>query len=232
MKVKYIKTVLLFAVLSIAGCKIDNYPAPASSLSGNIVDAVTGAKVPEQTLNGGLVQLYQIGYSSNAPNPINSAMHSDGSYNNNLLFDGTYKLVATGPFTYTDTLNVTVKGHTVQDIKVIPNLTVTAVLASKTSTSITLTVNIAQSAAASSQQIARVGAIAGITNSLDVNNYAARTLVNTESMTNADAVAQTYSIVLTGLNPGTTYYVRGGSRTINNGNFYNYAPVFQVTTDK
>ncbi|RDC57364.1 DUF3823 domain-containing protein [Pedobacter chinensis] len=229
MKIHDIKIIALLAIVGFASCKKDNYPAPDASISGNIIDAATGAKVPQQTLNGGLIQLYETTYPN--PTPINSTMNSDGSYANRNIFAGNYRIVATGPFIYQDAIQVTVNGQTTQDIKVVPYLTVTTTLVSKTSTSITVNVKLTQSALSSTQKIALVAAVAGITNSVDYNNYARRESQNTESVTNASIVANTYTFVLTGLKPNTSYYVRGAARTNNNGNYFNYAPVFEVTTN-
>ena len=217
-------------------CKKDNYTAPNASLSGKIVDAATGAIVPQQTLNGAKIQLFQTSYSN--AQPINSSVHSDGSYSNNFIFNGDYKIVAVGPFVYADTIQTTINGATTQDIKVRPYLDVTCEVVSVTNTSITLKVNIKRNAQ-DAPPINRVGVVAGITNSVDYFSFYSNGTDNGKAFQNIDAslpeeevVTKDYIFTLSGLKPGTNFYVRGCARTSNSGGFYNYAPMREVMTDK
>ncbi|MEJ5055979.1 DUF3823 domain-containing protein [Sphingobacterium sp. MYb382] len=223
-------SLLLFTILLLAvGCSKDNYTAPKASLSGNIIRAEDDALVPQQTINGGLLQLFQTDLNEN-PTSINSAFHSDGSYENAMLFDGNYKLVVNGPFFYDDTLRVDVRGATQLDIKVRPYLTLSAEITTVTASSATVTVGVALGANNNAQKIARVGAVIGTTNSLDVNFSSQRFLTNTESQSNVDIVTKQHSYMFTNLTPNTTYYIRGVARTINLGNYYNYAPLITLKT--
>lgn len=219
---------LLFVFLN--ACKKDNYKLPDAELYGNIIDATTGKNVPQQTnVSGGYLQLFQTDYPK--PTAIQTALHVDGSYTRGFMFSGHYKVVPTGPFFYLDTLNVNVNGSTKLDIKVIPYLTVTSELLSKTATSITIRVKVAQPAQ-NTQKIARILAVAATFNTVDVNNYNSnRGLTNTEAIDNAVVVNANYDYTITDLKPGTLYYVRGGGRTINTGSYYNYAPMLAVTTN-
>jgi hypothetical protein len=217
-------------VILISACKKDNYKSPDAELSGNIIDITTGKNVPQQTnVGGGYLQLFQTDYPK--PSAIQTALHTDGSYMHSFLFNGNYKIVPTGPFFYLDTLNVKVNGLTKIDIKVIPYLTVTCALLGKTSTSITVRVNVAQPAQ-STQKIARVLAVAAPFNTVDVNNYTSnRGLTNTEALDNATIVNTSYDYTISQLKPATHYYVRGGGRTINAGSYYNYSSMLEVTTN-
>lgn len=223
-------SLLLFAIVLFAvACSKDNYTAPKASLSGNIIRAEDGTLVPQQTINGGLLQLFQTDLNEN-PTSINNAFHSDGSYENTMLFDGNYKLVVNGPFFYDDTLRVDVRGATQLDIKVRPYLTLSAEITTVTASSATVTVGVALGANNNAQKIARVGAVIGTTNSLDVNFSSQRFLTNTESQSNVDIVTKQHSYMFTNLTPNTTYYIRGLARTINTGNYYNYAPLITLRT--
>ncbi len=219
------------------GCKKDNYEAPNASISGRIVDSSTGKNVPQQSLNGAKIRLYQLGYGTLIPQPISSSVNADGSYVNNFIFNGKYKLFADGPFFLTDTIfSLNINSNTKQDLKVQPYLTLTCEVVSKTTTSITLRVNTKRSVG-NTQKIARVGAVAGLTVAVDVNNYYnvdasnnGRPLVNTEADGDAAIEAKNYDFVIERLKPNTLYYVRGVARTINNGNLYNYTNIVEVTT--
>lgn len=231
-KINILASLLMAATL--CACEKDNYKAPDASISGNIVDAA-GKNVPLQTLNGSLLQLYQTTYAK--PEPINAAIHSDGTYANSFIFSGNYKIVVTGPFVYRDTLNVNINGNLRQDIKVQPYLAVTCEVVGKTATEISVKVKIKRDAQ-NGQKIARVAVVAGLSNSTDINVYYnvdnagnGRVLENTEGLADDAAEAKEYLFKLTKLNPKTKYYVRGCARTINPGSFYNYATMLEVTTD-
>lgn len=227
---KKILILLLFVTLLTGACKKDNYEYPESELSGNLLDAETGLNVPQQiNAGGGYLQLFQTDYPK--PSAIQTALRVDGSYTRAFIFDGNYKVVPTGPFQYIDTLSVAVNGSSKLDIKVLPYLRISCELQSKTSTSITVRVKVSQ-AAQPAQKIARVLAVAAPFNTVDVNNYAGdRWLTNTETETNSAIVDSVYTYTIGKLKPNTIYYVRGGGRTINTGNYYNYSPMMEVMTD-
>jgi hypothetical protein len=240
MKKNFLYTCALFVMASLffASCERDNYEAPNSQLSGKLINSDTNAPVPSQTLNGGVIRLIQLDYSSAIASPINSAIHSDGSYDNAYIFSGKYKVIAIGPFYYTDTLTVDVKGSTTLDLKVKPYLNVSATVGEVTANSIKLTYTVKSNG--NTQKIARVGAIIGNTLGVDINNYlgnlaANRVLVNTESIANETVNATTYSATFNNLKANTDYYIRAAGRTTPAGNpssYYNYTDVIKVTTSK
>jgi len=111
-------------LLLAASCKKDNFKAPSSSLSGNLV--YNGNPIGLE-YNQVTFQLYQPSYSSTGA--ITGTFAPDGSYSL-LLFDGSYKFTITagrGPFQWKelasggrDTLAITVKGNQKLDIPVVP----------------------------------------------------------------------------------------------------------------
>lgn len=223
------KLFIFLSFLLVVACKKDNYKAPDSELSGNIIDAATGKNVPQQSnVNGGYLQLFQTDYP--APTAIQSAFYPDGSFVRGFIFSGNYKVVAFGPFIYQDTLKVNLNKLAKLDIKVIPYLAFTCEVLSKTSTSITVGVKVSQPSQ-STQKIVEVAAVAAIFNTVDINNYDSRVLRNTQQDSNSAIVNTNYEFTISNLKPGTLYYVRSGGRTVNNGNFYNYSTMMQVTTN-
>ncbi|QQD11646.1 DUF3823 domain-containing protein [Sphingobacterium sp. UDSM-2020] len=219
-----------FLLIGIVSCEKDNYEAPSSSLVGRLVDKQTGNTVPQQTINGGILRLFQTDLSDNAI-AITSYFRSDGTFENKMLFDGNYKVVADGPFFYDDTVSVKINKVTNQDIQVRPFLYVTAELESTTATSAKVKVTTAFGPDNTKQKIARVGIVAGTTNSVDINFFSKRELTNTEQITDKEILETVYSYELKDLKPKTTYYIRGAARTINTGSYYNYAPILTITTD-
>ncbi|RYZ98910.1 MAG: DUF3823 domain-containing protein [Sphingobacteriaceae bacterium] len=117
------KYILYMAVLVLASCKLDNYPAPEAGLSGRFLDAETNEPVGQDLGNGVVVELREHGYNPVTPQGI--AVKADGSYQNKMLFANTYSIVPTaGNFNPIDTQTVVIKGQTVFDFKVTPYLRV------------------------------------------------------------------------------------------------------------
>lgn len=226
-KIKYLG--MFLTIISISACSKDNYDAPSSGLHGYILDESTMEPIPQQTINGAMVQLFQTDLSDNATS-INTAFHSDGSYNNDLLFDGNYKLVVNGPFFYKDTVHVDVQGQTEQDIVVQAYLHVQTDVSEVTATSAKVTLKVDRGEHNPDQKIARLAAVIGNTNTLDVNFFTQRELIDTESMDDAAIEDQEQTYVFDDLEPNTTYYIRGAARTVNTGNYFNYSPVIEITT--
>lgn len=230
MKYKYIKTfAIMIGVLSFTACSKDNYEAPTSSLFGQIIDVETNEPIPQQSINGGTLRLFQTDLVDN-PTSINSTFQTDGSYSNSMLFDGNYKAVIDGPFFYDDTIYVDVRGNKEQNLHARAYLHVNTEVFNVTSTSATVKVSMRLGKDNNEQKIARVAAVIGTTNSLDINFFSQRELINTEAIENSEITSSTYEYTFEGLQPNTTYYIRGCGRTINTGNYYNYAPLIEITT--
>ncbi|WP_212004760.1 DUF3823 domain-containing protein [Chitinophaga sp. HK235] len=225
--------VLLIGSTLLSSCKKDNYPAPDASLQGRLTDVKTNEPVPVQPLNGAVIRYYQIGYSSNNPNPINTAVHHDGSYANNLLFTGKYRVVAEGPFYYKDTLTIDINGNTQRDIPVTPFLKVTATASNITAGSVTVKYSVKHNE--NTRKIARVATIIGTTEGIDVNSYAFNDMQDVQNVPDETIEATTYEKVFTGLKANTVYYIRAAARisgTDNPAGYYNYTPVIKITTSK
>lgn len=123
MKSKFI-TILFGAIcFGALSCKKDNYDEPKSQLSGKFHYKGEAIQVEYDRVP---FDLYQSGFGKTGP--ISSTIAPDGTYSH-VLFDGEYKLVVRsgqGPFYWPqsgagkDTLSITVKGNTTQDIEVEP----------------------------------------------------------------------------------------------------------------
>lgn len=225
-------TFFLLASFLLVSCKVDNYEAPNAHLYGKLIDSQTNLPVPCQRLWGPILSLTQIGYSSGVANPINSVFHADGSYDNAAIFAGKYKVVPVGPFTYTDTLIVDVKGSTLLDIKVKPDMYATVVPETQTATSITFTYKIKSNTA---HQIVQLGAVINETLGIDVyqvlnnDNEAYRIILDTSGIPNTTIDATTYSATFSGLKPNTEYYVRSFG-TIGGPFYWNHSDIIKIKT--
>ena len=122
MKIKYIFFLSIGWALS--SCEHDNYEAPKSILTGDVVYQGEPIHVASNEVN---MELWEPGWQLR--NRIDVTMDQDGSYSAS-LFDAEYKLVfrqnqgpfrmTTNPITNSDTILVNVNGTTVMDIEVMP----------------------------------------------------------------------------------------------------------------
>lgn len=92
---------LLCASASLSACglfEIDNYDAPAETLTGMVVDVATGEPVlTDQGGEGIRVRLLELSYKAD-PAPFDFNCKPDGTFNNTKIFKGNYNVVVDGPF--------------------------------------------------------------------------------------------------------------------------------------
>lgn len=115
---KIISFIAISCLLLLSNCGYDNYDEPKSVFSGRVV--YEGEAIGVRT-NAVRLALFQGGYDFESEIPAHIAQ--DGSFSVS-LFDGEYKLVRVGGAPWeapqNDTLFISVKGNTVQDIPVTP----------------------------------------------------------------------------------------------------------------
>ncbi len=110
--------IMLCCLLAVSSCGYDNFDEPKSMLTGK---AVYNGEAVAVRSGSSEFALFQDGYALHGSIPVYIAQ--DGSYSVN-LFNGEYKLVRMGNAPWErpsgDTIRITVKGNTVQDIPVTP----------------------------------------------------------------------------------------------------------------
>ncbi|MCH7408275.1 DUF3823 domain-containing protein [Belliella sp. DSM 111904] len=108
----------LFALAGMTSCEYDNFDAPESMLTGNVV--FEGEPISVRSA-GVELELWQRGFELFQKIPVHVA--ADGSFSAK-LFDGEYQMTQlnnNGPWINNpDTLHVTVRGNTVVDFEVTP----------------------------------------------------------------------------------------------------------------
>lgn len=124
MKIRFHFIPLLALVALFSACDKDNYPAPKSTLSGQIVYKGEPVGVEDNQVR---LQLWQPGFGKLAA--IDAPIAQDGSYSA-MLFDGSYKMVfpkGRGPFktlvkdaAAKDTVFVNLSGNQKLDVEVMP----------------------------------------------------------------------------------------------------------------
>lgn len=72
----------------ICSCELDNYDAPNAKFYGQIVDSETNEPIPQDLIQGGVVEYVELGYDN--PQIQNVIFKTDGSFRNNLMFSGKY----------------------------------------------------------------------------------------------------------------------------------------------
>jgi hypothetical protein len=95
----YIAVILAFSLSACDLFKLDNYPEPAETLQGEVVDVATGEPVlTDQGSEGIRVRLTETSWGTNVtPNP-DFFCRPDGTFQNTKLFKGTYNIRIDGPF--------------------------------------------------------------------------------------------------------------------------------------
>lgn len=113
---------LLSFIFVFSSCEneIDNMEAPNGGLHGTVYDIDTDQPIPLPVEGSGgvLVSLFEIGTGAAAS--IDFRANADGSYTNNRVFNGYYRVVVDGPFIGVCEGYTTVDGHTQFDLKATP----------------------------------------------------------------------------------------------------------------
>ncbi|WP_164849934.1 DUF3823 domain-containing protein [Mucilaginibacter limnophilus] len=97
---KLIYAGLALALFAVTSCSkdYDNYPEPEETLTGSVVDSETGEGIQtEAGGNGTRIRLDELSYSDN-PTPYYFYSMQDGTFNNNKIFKGHYRVSVEGPF--------------------------------------------------------------------------------------------------------------------------------------
>lgn len=206
-------------ILSLAGCKVDNYEGPNAAITGSIVDNETGELVASGgSVSGTVVRFYQ----DNATQPLNFTTFPDGTFRNKASFTGNYTFTAEGPFTLANTApqSIDVKPVTEVNIPVIPNvrLKIEKVAAGGT----TATYKVTYQKLNGDQDMTEIGISWATYKNPNRIVYAGGSN-QVENITGQDLISGTREYELTGLKPGSTYYLRAFASTDNPGRYYNYS---------
>jgi hypothetical protein len=216
---------LLGCLLYFSGCTLDNYGVADATLTGRIIDVDTNEPMPTQTPNGAIIRMYEYYKNDWSLQPYDIWVKQDGSFENKFVFSGDYRIVAQGPFTAMDAIEMNISGNKTLDIKVIPHLRLT-VNATANGTGIDVSTQISKSANAN--KIMSVVFLCGKTPYVDRNIFVKSVVTNLSSISDQEIIAKTYSATLTGLTPGVTYYVRVGAFADNASAYYNYSKIIEI----
>jgi hypothetical protein len=119
-KILYFLLIPLIAV----SCKIDNVDAPEASITGVIADAKGVALQMEQGGSSGRIRMEELSWSDN-PLPVYLNFKQDGSYINNKIFAGNYRMTPVeGAFYPVAESIVDIRNSVTQNFTVVPYLNV------------------------------------------------------------------------------------------------------------
>ncbi|WP_421897762.1 DUF3823 domain-containing protein [Marinoscillum sp.] len=117
--------IILGIVLTLfSACELDNFDGPDSGLYGRILDEETGELVPQDIINGTLIEIWEDGYDPVTPQRLE--VKNDGTYKDTRLFANTYSVIPVNTNFHNnatigiDTARVTISGQTEFDLKVTP----------------------------------------------------------------------------------------------------------------
>lgn len=214
---------ILFLLLIAAGCSIDNYDAPSATLSGTVIDDETNEPVQNGGVNSGtIIQIFE----GRSKQPILSQSYSDGHFINAALFPGDYRLFAVGAFKMVgDTMSITIGKKTEVDIRVLPNIRLTASLQSTDGASAIIKVNYSKVHAA--QVITQLGVVWSTIDNPNMYTFFGGNQ-KTETVTSQNLTSGEKLFTITGLTAGKKYYVRAVGRTNATGNYYNYSQAINI----
>ena len=111
---------LLFALtLFVSSCELDNYDAPNAKLFGQILDEETGGTIPQDLIEGSVVEYVELGYEN--PPRQQLRFKVDGSFRNNLMFSGSYAIQPVrGNFRFVESDTIQIEGDTEYNFTSLP----------------------------------------------------------------------------------------------------------------
>ena len=93
MKKVFLSLIYLLALGAMTSCDVDNYDGPDGTLTGSVIDAITGQPIQTEQPNGYRIKYKEISWSENATDQFLWGK-PDGSFNHTKLFAGTYEMTA------------------------------------------------------------------------------------------------------------------------------------------
>lgn len=226
---KFIRIFILTLFVGFLGsCEMDNLEEPTAGLYGKIIDEKNGELVPQDIIQGSIIELREAGYANVAPQ--NLVIKNNGTYENSRLFENMYTVqpVRTN-FQLVAPQEVKIAGRTMLDFTVKPYLRILESKIEKVGTKIVATFKLEQTSADLVKKV-------GLYSHRDPNVGEFMQTAKTEVTLNALAVPdQIYTVELetagnANIIVGKTYYFRIGALTVAPETKSNYAPTVVAIT--
>jgi hypothetical protein len=219
----------LFTSILFFSCEIDNYAEPDGTLTGRVIDAVTGNPIVTEQPQGFRIRYEEISWSDN-PTAQFFWGKADGTFNNTKLFAGKYRITPVeGAFVSPDPKEADVRsGQTASvDFTITPYISFTNVSIAKEGNTVRATFTLSKNVASSILQDYRVFATAA-------TPYVGTQLFDNGISTSATDIRESdigtpISVLLPeNFVAGKTYYIRIGARCQNPAGRYNMTEVVKI----
>lgn len=214
-----LKTIIYqLAAILLMGCSVDNFKAPNATLTGRVVDNITGDLIENGGVNDGtVIQLFE----GSSRQPILCKSFPNGDFVNARLFPGNYKLYAVGAFERVeDTLSIRMDGDSNVDIKVVPHLRLETSLISQSGSA--ATIRVGYEVIGNGKIINELSILWSTIDNPNFYTFHGGNLI-TARIEPINSVKGEHIFTASGLTPGAKYYFRAAGRTNASGNFYNYS---------
>jgi hypothetical protein len=227
--------ILYIACIAMTGmfvsCEVDNYEGPDGTLTGNVIDAVTGNPILTEQPNGFRIRYKEISWSETATDQYLWGK-PDGTFNHTKLFAGTYEITAVeGAFVTPATQQVEIKsgGVTTATFTVTPYVSFSNVsIVKEGATSVKATFTINRNVPEAAPQDYRIFA-SSKTPYVGTNSGGSESDVSLSATPFTEADLGTPIVVtLNNYVAGKTYYIRIGARCTNSSSRYNMTEVFEI----
>ena len=218
-------------VCAFYSCEYDNYDEPSAKFSGRIIDSTTGENFI-MTSQGLEIRMWETSWST-TPSPRSINVKDDGTFNNNKLFAGTYKVLpVNGAFwPVKDTLTVELKNQTVQDFTVTPYLKLRIVDHKLEGTRLTISAKIEAPVSEGLQRVIDIQPFVAITRfvgSANISEYSDRNKIDINKNFTDGVGDETYTMTIPDLKSGRTFYVRIGARVDDSYKKHNYSDIIEI----
>ena len=229
-KSKILLSIFCIAIVAmLVSCnKIDNYGAPDGTLTGSVIDNLTGKPIITQQPEGFRIKYEEISWSTT---PIAQYFwaKADGTFNNSKLFAGKYNITPVeGAFVAPELQTVEITSGSVTTVKftVIPYISFAGVSIVKNGTNVTSTFTLTKNVASSTPQSYRVF-VALLTPYVGTFDFDSSVSSGDIAFTNSD-LGVSKVVTLDKLVAGKKYYIRIGARCSNPSGRYNFTEIATI----
>ncbi|MDR0573743.1 MAG: DUF3823 domain-containing protein [Tannerella sp.] len=233
MKKIFLEILPVCLALVFYACDYDNFDEPSARFSGRIIDSTTGENFI-MTSKGLDLRMWETSWSD-TPSPRSINVKDDGTFNNNKLFGGTYKVLPdNGAFwPLRDTTVVTLKdgGHTTQDFTVTPYLKVRIVDYSLNGRTLVISGKLDAPIVDGMPKVIDIQPFVAITRFVGDGNiveYSDRNKIEINRNFHDGVADEVYTMTITDMKSERTFYVRLGARVDDSFKKHNYSEIIEV----
>lgn len=185
---------------------LDNYDAPDARIFGSVLDEETGEPIPQELINGTVIQYVELGFEN--PNIQQLKFHTDGTYQNNQMFSGTYAIQPVrGNFYVPESDTITVEGATEHNFEVVPYIRIKDVNIAMDGSKVVATFRVEQVAG---ENVLSLSMTADVNPNVGQQIFMESTTQNVNAVLDPAAV-QTLELGVNNLESGKSYYFRVGA---------------------